>query len=49
VIDGDGIREATKHDNKDILLHRVRMSELTDEQIKRCPDVARGAEYKYIT
>jgi len=42
------VREATKDDDKNHLLYRVRMSKLTDEQIDKCPDVARGAEYKYV-
>ncbi len=49
VMDGVGIlREATKDDDKQHLLHRTQMSALTDEQIQSCPGIARGAEYKYV-
>ena len=45
----DGVlREATDKDPKDQILERVRMSELTDEQMGSCDHVARGAEYKYL-
>jgi len=42
------IREATANDDRDLILHRVQMSELTEEQIEKCPGIARGALYKPV-
>jgi len=50
VMEEDGIlREATKDDDRAHLLGRVRMSQLTDEQIETMDGVVRGAEYRYIS
>jgi hypothetical protein len=44
--DGEKMRAATDNDTVGIFT-RIRMSQLTDEQIAKCPGVARGAEYRY--
>ena len=41
------LREATDDDDTCFVFERIRMSQLTDEQITKCPNVARGAEYRY--
>jgi len=48
VLDEEGIREATKDDPKEHMMHRIRMSEITDEQRESMINVFRGAEYKYV-
>lgn len=47
IFDGEKLREAIDGDDPQCIFKRVRMSQLTDEQIAKCPGVARGAEYKY--
>ena len=46
--DSNDLREATKDDHRDIIFQRISMSQITDEQIEQCPNVARGANYKYV-
>ena len=48
-MDGDThlLREATDDDDKNFIFKRISMSLLTDEQMVKCPGVARGAEYVY--
>ena len=41
------IREATDDDDVNFVFRRISMSQLTDEQMTKCPNVARGAEYRY--
>ena len=41
------LREATDDDEALFIFKRISMSQLTDEQIAKCPNVARGAEYVY--
>jgi hypothetical protein len=46
--DDDGLlREATDDDEPGYVLHRVSMSQLTDEEAAAMTHVARGAEYRY--
>jgi len=47
MFDGEKLREAIDGDEPQYIFNRIRMSQLTDEQIAKCPNVARGAEYKY--
>ncbi len=46
--DAGGIRKAIDDDDRHEIFRRRRMSALTDEQIAKCPNVARGAEYVYV-
>ncbi len=46
-IDACVVREPVDGDDPDFIMKRTRMSELTDEQMKKCPNVCRGAEYHY--
>lgn len=41
------LREAADGDEAEFIFKRISMSQLTDEQMERCPNVARGAEYIY--
>lgn len=41
------LREAGDGDDAQFIFKRISMSQLTDEQMVRCPQVARGAEYVY--
>jgi hypothetical protein len=41
------LREARDGDDAMFIFKRISMSQLTDEQIAKCPGVARGAEYVY--
>jgi len=41
------LREATSDDDADFVFKRISMSQLTEEQMAKCPGVARGAEYRY--
>ncbi len=41
------LRETTEGDKAAFIFKRIRMSELTDEQMVKCSHVARGAEYVY--
>ncbi len=41
------LREATDDDDATFVFRRISMSQLTDEQMEKCPNVARGAEYRY--
>lgn len=41
------LREARDGDEAMFIFKRISMSQLTDEQMEKCPDVARGAEYVY--
>ena len=41
------LREAAEGDEPDFIFKRISMSQLTDEQMEQCPNVARGAEYVY--
>lgn len=41
------LREAAEGDDAEFVFKRISMSQLTDEQILKCPGVARGAEYIY--
>lgn len=41
------LREAVEGDEVEFTFKRISMSQLTDEQIAKCPGVARGAEYIY--
>ena len=43
----DGLREAIEGDEAAFIFKRIRMSELTDEQMLTCSQIARGAEYVY--
>jgi len=43
------LREAGDADDKQFIFKRISMSQLTDEQMQRCPHIARGAEYVYET
>ncbi len=43
------LREATNDDDACFVFKRISMSQLTNEQIAKCPNVARGAEYRYET
>ena len=43
----DGLREAVHDDDPRYVLHRVSMSQLTDEEARAMTHVARGAEYRY--
>lgn len=45
--DDKKLREAREGDAPEGIFTRIRMSQLTDEQMKKIPHVARGAEYKY--
>lgn len=47
VIGKDGIQKAKEDDHPEIIMTRINMSELTDEQAD-CKHLARGAEYKYL-
>ncbi len=47
-LDSGLLREPTADDSQDHIFERIRMSELTDEQMASCDHVARGAEYKYL-
>lgn len=44
-----GLREAAKDDEKKFIFERIRFSQITDEQREGMTNVARGAEYKYLT
>lgn len=48
VFAGQDLIEATADHPRHQIFHRHRYSALTDEQISKCPNVARGAEYKYV-
>ena len=48
VMSDDGIREATKDDDRSFMLERISMSSITDEQREGMTNVARGAEYLYL-
>lgn len=48
VFDGEDVREAKPDDPKSDLFQRHSMSSLTDEQMEKCPNVARGAAYGYV-
>lgn len=41
------LREARDGDETMFIFKRISMSQLTDEQMEKCPNVARGAEYVY--
>jgi hypothetical protein len=41
------LREAAEGDEPEFIFKRISMSQLTDEQMEKCPNVARGAEYIY--
>ena len=41
------LREAREGDETMFIFKRISMSQLTDEQMEKCPNVARGAEYVY--
>jgi len=41
------LRAAVEGDDMEFTFKRISMSQLTDEQIAKCPNVARGAEYIY--
>ena len=41
------LREARDGDEAMFIFKRISMSQLTDEQMEKCPNVARGAEYVY--
>lgn len=41
------LREAAEGDKAAFIFKRISMSSLTDEQMTRCTNVARGAEYIY--
>ncbi len=41
------LRAAAEGDEPEFIFKRISMSQLTDEQIAKCPNVARGAEYVY--
>lgn len=41
------LRAAVEEDDSEFVFKRISMSQLTDEQISKCPNVARGAEYIY--
>ena len=41
------LREAVDGDEPEFIFKRISMSQLTDEEIAKCPNVARGAEYAY--
>jgi hypothetical protein len=41
------LREAGDDDDKRFIFKRISMSQLTDEQMMKCPGIARGAEYVY--
>ena len=41
------LRSAIDGDDKVFIFKRISMSQLTDEQIEKCPGIARGAEYIY--
>ena len=41
------LREARDGDEPEFIFKRISMSQLTDEQMEKCPNVARGAEYVY--
>ncbi len=45
---GKVLREPNEEDKRDQIFERIRMSQITDEQIKGMSYVARGAEYKYL-
>ncbi len=40
-------REPNEFDDERLILKRMRMSSITDEQMEKCPGVCRGAEYRY--
>lgn len=40
--------EATKESKRSEMFERYSMSSLTDDQAKKCPNVARGAAYRYV-
>jgi len=41
------LREAADGDDARFIFKRISMSQLTDEQMVKCPGIARGAEYIY--
>ena len=41
------LRAAVDGDDREFVFKRISMSQLTDDQIAQCPNVARGAEYIY--
>jgi len=41
------LRAAVDGDDGQFVFKRISMSQLTDEQMVKCPGVARGAEYVY--
>ena len=45
--DDKELREAIEGDDAQAIFKRISMSQLTDEQMEKCPNVARGAEYIY--
>lgn len=47
IVLGDVAREAQDDDDPQIVLHRVRMSEWTDEMVLANKHLGRGAEYEY--
>jgi len=48
VFDGEDVREAKADDPPEDLFQRHSMSRLTDEQMEKLPNVARGAAYGYV-
>lgn len=42
------IREPNADDARDQIFERIRMSQITDEQIEGMKHIIRGAEYKYL-
>jgi len=42
------LRKAEEGDGRTEMFERYSMSRLTDEQAEKCPNVARGAAYKYV-
>jgi hypothetical protein len=46
-VDGNGAREATPDDEPSEVLHRLRISAITDEARAEMTHVARGCEYAY--
>jgi hypothetical protein len=48
-MDGEShlLREARDGDDAEFIFKRISMSQLSDEVMEKCPNVARGAEYVY--
>ena len=47
MVEGDVVREATDDDDPELVLTRIRMSEIPDDVAAGSDRVARGAEYRY--